>query len=515
MRRAMILGVILAVVAAYFPWAGKASAATVSVELPTTLVYAADAGEANALDVHMEGTSIVFHDPAAIIVLGDFTQTPVQVCNQLDQNRVACDPAFVMSVRAELRDGNDHGTLDLPMMASLQGGDGNDSLTVSTSTPAVAPVEAHGNGGNDTLAVGAGPVLLYGGPGEDGLTAGPQGGSLLHGDTGGDHLMGGAGSDWLAGDDGADVIVGGEGGDHIFGDYFGPFGPSDPGPDKVDAGPGSDTVDAGGGDDIVMGGSGGDTVAGGLGDDQLEGAEDDDVLDGASGNDALSGGAGRDTIRGSDGADTATGGAGGDLLFGGIDDDRLTGGGSGATSADPGDRVDGEDGSDIVAGGPGRDALFGGAGDDRVLMGPRGDGVDAGDDDDEVIGTDGAAGAIACGSGEDAVAPDRRDRVHIDCETIERPVRCPARWRGRCTVSAKLSTTGRRITVLGEGATRVRPGRTRTLRVPLSPRGQAIVRRARQIDARLTVKYRAGTHHRGPVSTTFSLHAKLPSPTPH
>jgi hypothetical protein len=75
MRRAMILGVILAVVAAYFPWAGKASAATVSVELPTTLVYAADAGEANALDVHMEGTSIVFHDPAAIIVLGDFTQT--------------------------------------------------------------------------------------------------------------------------------------------------------------------------------------------------------------------------------------------------------------------------------------------------------------------------------------------------------------------------------------------------------------------------------------------------------
>jgi Ca2+-binding RTX toxin-like protein len=218
-----------------------------------------------------------------------------------------------------------------------------------------------------------------------------------------------------------------------------------------------------------MGGPGADTVNGGLGDDQLDGAEDDDMLDGASGNDTLKGGAGRDTIRGSDGRDTATGGAGGDLLFGG-------------------------------------------AGDDRVLTGPRGDAVDAGGDDDDVLAADGAAGPIACDTGEDAVAPHRGDRVHIDCETVHRSVRCPARWRSRCGVRATLSTAGRRAIILGRGSTRVRRGGTRTVRVPLSPRAQRHVRRAKKIDVRLALTYSAGTHHRGPVGTTFSLHAKLPSP---
>jgi hypothetical protein len=513
MWRNGVLAFVVIVAALGVPLAGTASAATVSVELPSSLVFTASGGETNHVNVQMDGPFVVFNDVGAPIALGEHFLVD---CSQPDPNTVKCDPGqFMMSVRADLLDGDDRGTLDLPRTASLRGGDGNDTLTISTSTPAIGPVEAHGDAGDDTLRVGAGRVLLYGGPGADGLTAGPEGGSLLHGDTGEDRLTGGAGPDSLAGDDGADVIVGAEGDDQILGDYFGAFGPSDPGPDMVDAGPGSDSVDAGGGDDVVMGGPGADTLTGGVGDDQLEGAEDDDVLDGASGSDTLNGNAGRDTIRGSDGADTATGGAGGDLLFGGIEDDRLTGGGAGATSADPGDRVDGEDGSDVVAGGPGRDALFGGAGDDRVLMGPRGDAVDAGADDDAVIATDRAAGAIACGTGEDAVAPDRRDRVQIDCETIERPVRCPARWRSRCTVSATLSTTGRRARVLGEGAVRVQRGRTRTLRVPLSRRGQAIVRRARQIDARLAVDYRAGTHHRRAVSTTFSLHARLPKPTPH
>jgi Ca2+-binding RTX toxin-like protein len=512
MRRRIILGLILAVAVSCVPLAGTASAATVSLELPTTILYKAGTGETNALDVHMDGARVVFHDAGTPLTLG---QHFAGDCTQPDQNTVSCDRQFVLSVRAELDDGADRGTLDLPLTASLQGGDGNDTLTVSTITPPPGPVEAHGDAGDDTLAVGAGQVLLYGGAGADALTAGPQGGSLLHGDTGEDHLTGGPGRDSLAGDDGADVIVGGDGDDQIFGDWFAVFGPSDHGPDRVDAGPGNDTVDGGGGDDIVMGGPGADALTGGLGNDQLQGAEDDDVLDGSSGNDTLSGDAGRDTIRGSDGADTATGGAGGDLVFGGVDDDRLTGGGPGATSADAGDRVDGEDGSDVVAGGPGRDALFGGAGDDRVLMGPRGDAVDAGDDDDEVIGTDGAASAIACGTGEDAVMPDRGDRVHIDCETIERSVRCPARWRALCTVSGTLSTARRPAKVLGHGATRVRRGRTRTLRVPLSPRGQAIVRRAKRIDVRLVVKYRAGTHRRSSAGTIFSLRSKLPSPTPH
>jgi hypothetical protein len=495
------------------PLAGAASAATVSVELPSTLVFTAGTGESNSLDVRMDGALVVFHDSGAAVALGEHFLVD---CNQPDQNTVRCDPGqFMRSVRAELLDGDDQGTLDLALMAALQGGDGNDTLTVSTSTPPLGPVEARGEAGNDTITAGRGDVLLYGGSGEDLLTAGTQGVSLLHGDAGNDRLIGSAGRDVLVGDAGADTIAAAEGDDQIFGDDFGAFGPFDPGPDQIDAGPGTDSVDAGGGNDVVLGGPGADTLTGGIGDDQLEGAEDDDVLDGASGNDTLNGDTGRDTIRGSDGADTATGGAGGDRVFGGIDNDRLTGGGTGATSADPGDRVDGEDGADVIAGGPGPDALFGGAGDDRVLMGPRGDGVDAGADDDEVIGTDGAAGAIACGTGEDAVAPDRRDRVHIDCETIERAVRCPTRWGSKCSVRATLSTTARRATVLGRGSTRIRRGGTRTIRVPLSPRAHGIVRRAKKIGVRLAFSYRAGTRQRSPVGTTFSLRSKLPSPIPH
>ena len=495
------------------PMAGAASAATVSVELPSTLVFTGAAAETNDLNVHMDGALVVFHDSGATVALGEHFLVD---CNQTDPNTVTCDPGqFMRSVRAALLDGDDRGTLDLPLMAALQGGDGNDTLTVSTSTPPVAPVEARGEAGNDTITGGRGDVLLYGGPGEDLLTAGSEGVSLVHGDAGNDRLVGSAGRDVLVGDAGADAIAAAGGDDQIFGDDFGAFGPFDPGPDTIDAGPGTDNVDAGGGNDVVAGGPGPDTLTGGIGDDQLDGAEDDDVLDGASGNDTLNGGAGHDTIRGSDGADTATGGAGGDLVFGGVDNDQLTGGGIGATSADPGDRVDGEDGADVIAGGPGRDALFGGTGDDRVLMGPGGDGVDAGADDDDVIAMDGAAGSIACGTGEDAVAPDRGDRVHIDCETINRPVRCPAGWRTKCSVSATLSTTGRRATVLGRGSARIRRGGTRIVRVPLSPRAQAIVRRAKKIDVRLAFSYRAGTRHRGTIGPILSLRSKLPSPAPH
>src|SRR5918994_7365147 len=385
------------------PLAGAASAATVSVELPSTLVFTAAAGESNNLNVHMDGALVVFHDSGAPVALGEHFLVD---CNQPDQNTVTCNPGQSMrSVRAELLDGDDQGTLDLLLMAALLGGEGNDTLTVSTSTPAVAPVEARGEVGNDTITAGRGDVLLYGGPGEDLLTAGTQGVSLMHGDAGNDRLIGSVGREVLVGDAGADTIAAAAGDDQIFGDDFGAFGPFDPGPDNIDAGPGTDNVDAGGGNDIVMGGPGPDTLTGGIGDDQLEGAEDADVLDGASGNDTLNGGAGRDT--------------------------------------------------------------------------------------------------------------DRRDRVHIDCETIERPVRCPARWRSKCSVSATLSTTGRRATVLGRGSARIRRGRTRIVRVPLSPRAQGIVRRAKKIDVRLALRYRAGTHHRGPVGTTFSLHSKLPSPIPH
>jgi hypothetical protein len=110
------------------------------------------------------------------------------------------------------------------------------------------------------------------------------------------------------------------------------------------------------------------------------------------------------------------------------------------------------------------------------------------------------------------VAPDARDRVHIDCETIERPVSCPARWRRGCKVTGILSTAGRRRSVLGRGTLSAAAGVTRSLRVPLSSRARTIVRRGQRVDVRLGVLYRAGKRRRGPVSIRFSLHATLPAP---
>ena len=134
MRRHAVLALVLVATALSVPWAGTASAATVSVELPGTLVFAAAAGETNNADVRMGGAAIVFHDAGATVALGDVF---LLSCSQPDQNTVSCDPGqFISSVRVELRDGEDRGTLDLPLMASLLGGDGNDALTVSTSEPA-------------------------------------------------------------------------------------------------------------------------------------------------------------------------------------------------------------------------------------------------------------------------------------------------------------------------------------------------------------------------------------------
>jgi Ca2+-binding RTX toxin-like protein len=199
----------------------------------------------------------------------------------------------------------------------------------------------------------------------------------------------------------------------------------------------------------------------------------------------LAGGDGRDKLAGGDGRDTANGGAGRDTVGGGAGGDRLTGG------------LD-------------ADALRGEAGDDLIAMGPGRDRTDAGGGDDRVVADDRARGSIGCGSGEDSAAPGAGDRVHIDCETLERTVTCPKRWHQRCAVSGAVSTTGGSPLVLGRGAARVGRGATRSLRVPLSGRARTTVRRRRRVAVRLAVEIVAGAHHRGPLTTAFSLHIRLP-----
>jgi Ca2+-binding RTX toxin-like protein len=108
-------------------------------------------------------------------------------------------------------------------------------------------VVVNGNGGDDLFAIdeslGTAPAVLYGGEGNDVLTANHNGDTRLLGGPGNDILIGGGGNDLLFGEDGNDTLNGGGGADFLSG------------------GVGNDTCDGGGKDgrqDILACGEGAD-----------------------------------------------------------------------------------------------------------------------------------------------------------------------------------------------------------------------------------------------------------------
>jgi Ca2+-binding RTX toxin-like protein len=119
-------------------------------------------------------------------------------------------------------------------------------------------VAVFGKGGDDTLTIDASlggvAAALYGGDGNDILTAQHYGYTLLSGDAGDDVLQGGGGYDLLLGGDGNDSLNGGGGSDALFG------------------GAGNDTLDGGGADgrrDLLVGGRGTDTFSRHAGENDL------------------------------------------------------------------------------------------------------------------------------------------------------------------------------------------------------------------------------------------------------
>lgn len=147
---------------------------------------------------------------------------------QLFVNGEAVDEATVANtdlIRINGGDGDDVVTLDetngpLPA-AQLNGGDGNDTLTGGSGAD-----EVSGQDGNDSLFGRAGDDTLSGGSGND----------FISGGAGNDILSGGAGNDFLDGDQGTDVAFLGAGND-VF---------------RWDQGDGSDTVEGGSGSDEMV-----------------------------------------------------------------------------------------------------------------------------------------------------------------------------------------------------------------------------------------------------------------------
>lgn len=161
---------------------------------------------------------------------------------------------------------------------TIDGGDGNDSITVS---PLVTfGVQLLGGDGNDSLFAGSGNDTADGGAGRDDLRGG----------AGNDLLRGGTDNDTLSGGIGDDTLGGGAGNDRLNGDN---------GNDAMSGGEGNDTIYGGNGNDTLLGGDGNDLLRGDVGKDIALGGDGNDNVDGgATSGDTVSGGAGRNIVSG-------------------------------------------------------------------------------------------------------------------------------------------------------------------------------------------------------------------------
>jgi Ca2+-binding RTX toxin-like protein len=208
----------------------------------------------------------------------------------------------------------------------VNGGDGNDSLTVLAHSDEVAAVGLDGGPGDDLLTGADSNDTLNGGEGNDRIVGGP-GGDVLNGGAGNDTLVwnNGDGSDTLNGDAGNDLTE--VNGAPTSGDVFS----LEPNAGRVrfqrtnlkqftlDASTERFQVNGLGGDDSLTAKDGVGaltllSVDGGVGVDTVNGSDGADLILGGEGNDVLSGGGGDDRIVGDRGNDTMNGGAGDDTL---------------------------------------------------------------------------------------------------------------------------------------------------------------------------------------------------------
>ncbi len=313
---------------------------------------------------------------------------------------------------------------------------GDDGLvTFGVSATTIDP----GVGDIDTIGLGNGNDLVFGGAAGDGITVG-DGNDTIFGDDGSvtfglsattldptvignDTIGGGDGNDLVFGGPGVDGITLGNGNDTVFGDdgvvIFGVSATTiDPGVGDVD------TIGLGSGNDVVFGGPAGDTISstGGhnvvLGDDgyvdwgvsELTAIVPTDPTDGGADTITLTG-AGSNYVIGGAAGDTITTGPSDDLIFG--DFGQITGD-IPLTLPVPTapttftytsvftQNTDGG-GNDVITAGDGRNIVIGGQG---------GDTITSGSGDDDLIGGSNVAGAqdgndaIDGGAGNDVICGD-------------------------------------------------------------------------------------------------------------
>ena len=208
----------------------------------------------------------------------------------------------------------------------VNGGNGNDSITVVAKNTELASSGLNGDGGDDVVTGPDSNDTLNGGDGDDRLVAG-KGDDAMNGGAGNDTLV------WNQGD-GSDTAIGDAGNDGsevngapTLGDVF-TLEPvaggvklqrTNLGPFTFDAVTERFQVNGLGGNDSVTANDGVGaatllSVDGGTGADTINGSEGPDLILGGEANDVLTGGGGDDRIVGDRGSDTMNGGTGDDTL---------------------------------------------------------------------------------------------------------------------------------------------------------------------------------------------------------
>ena len=327
--------------------------------------------------------------------------------------------------------------------ALLDGGDGNDRLTLSFAATAL------GGAGDDVLSGSSAADHLSGGTGSDtadyagavaGMTVSLATGLASDGDVldGIENLRGSAFADALTGNGSANALQGGNGNDVLAGGAGADGLNGEAGIDRADylgsaagvtvnlatnANSGGDAagdvlsgIEALGGSNLL------DTLTGTDGANTVWGRDGDDLLRGGGGNDSLYGEAGADDLDGGFGDDVLIGGTGADHLAGGAGLDTahyaqagaavtvslaagITNGAAGGDTLLSIENVVGSAFDDLLQGDAGANALSGLAGADRLYGGGGNDALSGGDGNDALIGGAGAD-VLSGGNGIDVVQYD-------------------------------------------------------------------------------------------------------------
>src|SRR5262245_39561644 len=264
----LLLGVFVALALA-----GPAQAAEIHGDIVLGLIYTAEPGETNNVQVsYGPGDVYVIQDSGATITAG-------ADCVVITSHEAHCTSASWLRMNLSLGDQNDVATM--------------------TSLPVGVDFLINAGAGNDAVSSAKPSGTTFGGEGNDTMVMGVFAGSATFNGEAGDDFFHGAGFfDSFSGGDGDDTV------DPSFAD-------------SLQGGPGSDTIDlaeSGLGQtiDLTGGSIAGSSTIDGTFENVLAGSGDDVLLGNASAN-HLDGGAGSDMLDGRFGADMLVGGAGFDV----------------------------------------------------------------------------------------------------------------------------------------------------------------------------------------------------------